>query len=67
MEAKINFDNFYNKLTDGEKQVCDLCRDWNLGGCEKCEFVSRFASNIEQEEINDNSRKMVRQRKRTRY
>lgn len=45
MEVKFNLDNFYNKLTDDEKQVCDLCRDWNLGECEKCEFVSRFAFN----------------------
>lgn len=49
MEAKFNFDDFYNKLTDDEKQVCDLCRDWNLGECEKCEFVSRFAFNKIQE------------------
>lgn len=46
MEAKFNLDNFYNKLTDDEKQICDLCRDWNFGSCERCEFVSRFASNI---------------------
>lgn len=50
MEAKFNFDDFYNKLTDDEKQTCDLCRDWNLGECEKCEFVSRFASNIKKGE-----------------
>lgn len=49
MEAKINFNDFYKQLTEDEKQLCDLCRDWNLGECEQCEFVSRFASNKEQE------------------
>lgn len=42
-------DNFYKQLTESEKQICDLCKDWNLEECEKCEFVSRFASNKEQE------------------
>lgn len=56
-------DNFYKQLTDDEKQICDLCRDWNLGECEKCEFVSRFSSqNNQQEEFNDNSREVVGQR-----
>ena len=50
MEAKFNFDDFYRQLTEGERQVCDLCRDWNFGSCGKCEFISRFASNKEQEE-----------------
>ena len=36
-------DDFYKQLTEDEKQVCDLCRDWNLGECERCEFVSRFS------------------------
>jgi hypothetical protein len=49
MEAKINFNDFYKQLTEDEQQICDLCRDWNFGSCEKCEFVSRFASNIKQE------------------
>lgn len=49
MEAKINFKDFYKQLTEDEKQVCDLCRDWNFGSCEKCGIVSRFASNKEQE------------------
>lgn len=35
-------DNFYKQLTEDEKQLCDLCRDWNLGECEKCEFVSNI-------------------------
>ena len=35
-------DNFYKQLTEDEKQLCDLCRDWNLGSCEECEFVSRY-------------------------
>ena len=51
MEAKFNFDDFYNNLTDDEKQVCDLCRDWSLGDCERCEFVSRFASQNNQQEV----------------
>lgn len=45
MEAKINFDNFYKQLTEDEQQICDLCRDWNLGECEKCEFVSLVKNN----------------------
>ena len=40
MENNIMDDNFYKQLTEDEKQLCDLCRDWNLGECEKCEFVS---------------------------
>ena len=39
MENNIMDDNFYKQLTEDEKQLCDLCRDWNLGECEKCEFV----------------------------
>lgn len=50
MEAKINFDNFYKQLTEDEQQICDLCRDWNFGSCQECEFVSRFASNIKKGE-----------------
>ena len=37
-------DNFYKQLTEDAKQLCDLCRDWNLGECEKCEFVSHHNS-----------------------
>ena len=37
MENNIIDDNFYKQLTEDEKQLCDLCRDWNLGECEKCE------------------------------
>ena len=29
-------DDFYNQLTTNEKQICDLCRDWNLNECEEC-------------------------------
>lgn len=50
MEAKFNFDDFYKQLTKNEKQLCDLCEDWRIGECEKCELVSRFASNIEKGE-----------------
>ena len=52
MEAKINFNSFYKQLTEDEQQICDLCRDRNLGECEKCEFVSRYASKNEQEVVN---------------
>lgn len=51
MEAKINFNDFYKQLTENEQQICDLCRDWNLGSCEKCEFISRFAFNKTQEVV----------------
>lgn len=36
---KTNFD-FYDSMTDNEKQICDLCRDWNLGVCERCKITS---------------------------
>ena len=53
-------DNFYKQLTEDEKQICDLCRDWNLWECEKCELVSRFfLQNNQQEEFNDNGRKVA--------
>ena len=44
MEAKINFNDFYTQLTEDEQQICDLCRDWNLGECEECGFISRHNS-----------------------
>lgn len=44
-------DNFYNHLTDDEKQLCDLCRDWNLGDCERCDFVSHYLHNNKEDEI----------------
>lgn len=31
----------YKNLTEAEQQVCDLCRDWNLGDCESCELMKR--------------------------
>lgn len=46
MEVNFNFNDFYKQLTYGEKQLCDLCRDWNLGKCEKCELISRFTFSI---------------------
>lgn len=42
-------DNFYKELTKDEKELCDLCRDWNLGDCERCKFVSRFSYKNKQE------------------
>lgn len=42
--------DFYNRLNIDERQLCDFCRDWNLGKCEKCEFVSRYVSNKKQED-----------------
>ena len=36
-------ENFYKQLDENEKGICDLCRDWNLGDCERCEFASRFS------------------------
>lgn len=44
-------EDFYNKLSDDEKQICDLCRDWNLEYCERCEFVSRYSSNETDKEV----------------
>ena len=42
--------DFYNRLNIDERQLCDFCRDWNLGDCEKCEFVSRYVYNKKQED-----------------
>ena len=44
MENNIMDNDFYKRLTEDEKQVCDLCRDWNLGECEECGFISRHNS-----------------------
>ena len=63
MKANLKFNDFYMKLTDSEKQICDLCKDWNLGECEKCEFAFNI---LNEEEINDNRRKMVGRRKHAR-
>lgn len=54
MENNIMKDNFYKELSENEKQVCDLCRDWFLGDCGKCEFVSRFSYKNKQEVNNMN-------------
>ena len=43
-------EDFYNNLLDDEKQICDLCRDWNLADCEGCEFVSRNSFNNDKQE-----------------
>lgn len=50
MENNIMKDNFYKQLTEDEKQECDLCRDWNLRDCEKCEFISRYVSKENEQE-----------------
>ncbi len=39
---KIEAGNFYTKLTPNERQACDLCRDWGMGGCEKCNIASQY-------------------------
>ena len=63
MEAKINFDNFYKQLTEDEKQVCDLCRDWNLGECEECRFISHHNSKKKiKQEVKQNERCVVHDR-----
>lgn len=36
--------DFYDNLTDDEKQICDFCNDWQLGDCSTCEFVKRCKS-----------------------
>lgn len=53
MEANFKIDDVYRvyrQLFDDEQQECDLCRDWNLEECEKCELVSRFVSNLKKGE-----------------
>ena len=55
-------DNFYKQLTEDEKQLCDLCRDWNLGSCEECEFVSRYYYKKIKQEVKQNERCVVHNR-----
>ena len=43
--------DIYKQLTEDEKQICDLCSDWDLGECETCEFVSRFS--YQNKEVNN--------------
>lgn len=39
MKVKFSFDDFYKQLSEDEKQICDLCKDWNLlDNCEQCEL-----------------------------
>lgn len=52
--------DFYNRLNMDERQLCDFCRDWNLGKCEKCEFISRYVSNKKQEDKIIDSKKKRR-------
>ena len=44
--------NFYKQLTESEKQECDLCRDWSLRDCARCNFFSRFSHKNKQEVYN---------------
>jgi len=46
----ISREDFYNNLSEDEKQLCDLCDDWQLGDCEECELCSNI---IKQREGND--------------
>lgn len=55
-------DNFYKQLTEDEKQICDLCRDWNLGECEECELVSRYYYKKIKQEVKQNERCVVHNR-----
>ena len=55
-------DNFYKQLTEDEKQLCDLCRDWNLGECEECELVSRYYHTKIKQEVKQNERCVVHNR-----
>ena len=34
-------DEQFSKLSEGEKNTCDLCRDYNLGDCKVCEILKR--------------------------
>ena len=40
-ENNIICGDFYNHLSPDEKQVCDLCRDWGMGGCRDCYIYNR--------------------------
>lgn len=52
MENNIMNNNFYKQLTESEKQECDLCRDWSLRDCARCNFFSRFSHKNKQEVYN---------------
>ena len=62
MEAKINFDDFYKQLSEDGKQICDLCRDWNIGECEECIFVSQHKCKRSKQEVKQNERCVVHDR-----
>ena len=53
MENNIMKDDFYKQLTDDKKQMCDLCEDWGIGDCEKCELFSHFSLQNNKQEVNN--------------
>ena len=55
-------DKSEKQLTEDEKQLCELCRDWNLGECEGCEFVSRYYYKKIKQEVKQNERCVVHNR-----
>lgn len=62
MGNNIMDNDFYKRLTEEEKQVCDLCRDWNLGECEECGFISRRSSKNIKQEVKQNESCVVHNR-----
>lgn len=30
-----------NQLTEGEQNTCELCADYGIGDCDKCELLKR--------------------------
>lgn len=47
MEAKATFYEVYQNMTDDEKQICDLCQDWHIEDCAKCQIAAKY--NFKQE------------------
>ena len=44
-------DEQFRRLTEGEQNTCSLCRDWNLGDCDKCELNLRGSDSIDSERM----------------
>ena len=43
--------DIYDRLGDCDKQSCDLCRDWNMCHCERCEIISRNINSKQEDKI----------------
>lgn len=45
------------EMTEGEREVCDFCRDWGMLDCEKCELKKKRENQIKKNQKKDIPRK----------